>query len=116
MATCGAAPGGGTDRHTGAVVQAGIENGRGGRIEAEGPRDLNGRPIQRRPIEAGRGVLPDFTPAFDPDVSRTVNHDLADILIFEDRFQARQKRPQVVHAAFVAICRAHIFPAPTALQ
>ena len=103
---------GDTDRHTGSVVQARIENGRGGRIEAEGPCDLNGRPIQRRPIEAGRGVGPDFTAAFDPHVARPVNHDLADILIFEDRFQPRQERAQIVHAAFVA----HIFPASMARQ
>ena len=103
---------GDTDRHTGAVVQAGIEDRGAGRIEAEGPRDLNGRPIQRSPIEAGRGVLPDLSTAFNPHVSRTVNHDLADILIFEDRFQARQKRPQVIHAAGGA----HIFPASTARQ
>ena len=55
---------------------------------------------------------PDFTAAFDPDVTRSVNHDLADVLIFEDRFQPRQKRAQIVHAAFVA----HIFPASTARQ
>ena len=90
--------------------------GAAGRIEAEGPRNLNGRPFQRSPIEPGRGVLPDLSPAFDPDVSGTVNHDLADVLIFEDRFQARQKRAQVVHAASVPIRRAHIFPASTALQ
>ena len=101
-----------TDRHAGPIVQARIENRRGGRIEAEGPRDLNGRPIQRGLIEAGRGVGPDFTAAFDPDVTRSVNHDLADVLIFEDRFQPRQERAQIVHAAFVA----HIFPASTARQ
>ena len=89
---------------------------RAGGIEAEGPRDLNGRPFQRGLIEAGRGMLPDFTEAFDPDVSRPVNHDLADVLIFEDRFQTRQERAQVVHAASVPICRAHIFPASTARQ
>ena len=36
-------------------------------------------------------MLPDFSEAFDPHVSRPVNHDLADVLIFKDRFQARQK-------------------------
>ena len=82
-----------TDCHAGAVVEARIEDRGAGRIEAEGPRDLNGRPIQRRPIEAGCEVLPDLSPAFNPHVSRPVNHDLADILIFEDRFQSRQKRP-----------------------
>ena len=55
---------------------------------------------------------PDFTAAFDPDVTRPVNHDLADVLIFEDRFQPRQERAQIVHAA----CVAHIFPASTARQ
>ena len=83
---------------------------RAGRIEAQGPRDLNGRPFQRGPVKAGRGVGPDFTAAFDPDVTRTVNHDLADFLIFKDRFQPRQERAQIVHAASVPICRAHIFP------
>ena len=57
-------------------------------------------------------MFPDFPTAFNPYVSRTVNHDFADVLIFEDRFQARQKRPQVIHAAGGA----HIFPAPTARQ
>ena len=61
-------------------------------------------------------MLPDFPPAFNPHVARPVNHDLADILIFEDRFQPRQKRAQVVHAASIPICRAHIFPASTARQ
>ena len=105
-----------TDRHAGAIVQAGIEDRRGGGIEAQGPRDLNGRPIQRGLIEGGGGMLPDFPPAFNPDVARPVNHDLTDILIFEDCFQSRQKWTQVVHAAFVPICRAHIFPVSTALQ
>ena len=61
-------------------------------------------------------MLPDFTEALDPHVARSVDHDLADILIFEDRFQSRQKRAQVVHAASLPICRAHIFPASTARQ
>ena len=101
-----------TDRHAGAIIQARIENGRGGGIEAEGPRDLNGRPFQRGPIKAWRGMLPDFTAAFDPDVTRPVNHDLADVLIFEDRFQPGQERAQIVHAAFFV----HIFPASMARQ
>ena len=105
-----------TDRHAGAVVEARIENGRCGRIEAEGPRDLNSCPFQRGVIEPGRGVGPDFTAAFDPDVTRSVNHDLADVLIFEDRFEARQERAQIVHAASVPICGAHIFPSSTARQ
>ena len=103
---------GDTDRHSGPVIQARIEDRGAGRIEAERPRNLNGRSIQRRRIEGGRGVLPDFPPAFDPDVARPVNHDLADILIFEDRFQTRQERTQVVHASAAA----HIFPAATARQ
>ena len=61
-------------------------------------------------------MFPDLPPAFNPDVARPVNHDLADILIFEDRFQTRQERAQVVHAASVPVCRAHIFPVSTALQ
>ena len=105
-----------TDRHAGPIIQARIENGRGGRIEAERPGDLNGRPFQRSPIEAGRRVGPDFTAAFNPDVAWTVNHDLADILIFEDRFQPRQERAQIVHAASAPIFRAHIFPSSTARQ
>ena len=105
-----------TDRHAGAIVQARIENGCGGRIEAQGTGDLNGRPIERSPIKGGRGMLPDFPEAFNPDVARSVDHDLADILIFENRFQPRQERPKVVHTASVLICRAHIFPASTARQ
>ena len=101
-----------TDRHAGAVVQARIEDRRGGRIEAQGPRDLNGRPFQRSLIEARRGMGPDFALAFNPDVTRSVDHDLADFLIFEDRFQPRQERAQIVHAAFVV----HIFPASMARQ
>ena len=68
------------------------------------------------PSRPGRGMFPNFPLAFNPDVARPVNHDLADILIFEDRLQSRQERTQVVHAASVPICRAHIFPASTALQ
>ena len=105
-----------TDRHAGPIVQARIEDRRGGRIEAQGPRNLNGCPFQRGLIEAWRGMGPDFTEAFDPHVTRPVNHDLADVLIFEDRFQPRQERAQIVHAASVPICRTHIFPASTALQ
>ena len=107
---------GDTDRHAGAIVETRIENGRCGRIEAEGPRDLNGCPIQCRLIEGGGWLLPDFPLAFDPDVTRPVNHDLADVLIFQDRFQTRQERAQVVHAASVPVCPAHIFPVATARQ
>ena len=57
-------------------------------------------------------MFPDFPAAFNPDVTRPVDHDLADILIFEDRFQARQERAQVIHAAGAA----HICPASTARQ
>ena len=105
-----------TDRHAGPIVQAGIEDRRGGGIEAQGPRDLNGCPFQRGLIEAGRGMGSDFTAAFDPDVTRSVDHDLADVLIFEDRFEPRQERAQIVHAASLPICPAHIFPLSTARQ
>ena len=90
MATCGAA-GGNTDGHARAIVQSGIQDRGAGRIEAEGPGDLNGGPIERGPIEGGRGMGPDCAPAFHPHVAGPVNHDFADILIFENRFQARQR-------------------------
>ena len=115
MATCGAA--GGTQIATREPSSRRASRiGGAGRIEAERPCNLNGRSIQRRRIEGGRGLLPDFPPAFNPDVAGPVNHDLADVLIFEDRFQTRQERTQVVHASSVPICRAHIFPAATARQ
>ena len=61
---------GDTDRHAGPIVQARIEDRCGGGIEAQRPRDLDGRPIEGGLIEDGRGMFPDLPPAFNPDVAR----------------------------------------------
>ena len=86
------------DRHARAVAEARIEDRRGGRVQAQGPGDMNRRPFQRRRVERGRGNRPEPAVAFEPHVARPVDHDFAHVRIVERGLKARQKRFQEVQA------------------
>ena len=100
-----------TDRHARAVVQARIEDRRRGRVHAQRPGDMDRRPLQRRRVECGRIDRPQPAVAFEPDVSRPVDHDFAHVGIVECGLQAGQERFQKVQPV-----TAHSWPACFAFQ
>ena len=77
-----------TDGHARAVVQARIEDRRRGRVQAQGPGDMDRRPLQRRRVERGRVDRPEPAVAFEPHVPRPVGHDFAHVRIVERGLQA----------------------------
>ena len=85
-----------TDRHARAVAEARIEDRRRGRVQAQGPGDMDRRPLQRRRVERGRGKRPEPAVAFEPDVARPVDHDFAHVRIVERGLQPRQERFQEI--------------------
>ena len=84
------------DGHARAVVQARIEDRRRGRVQAQGPGDMDRRPLQRRRVERGRGNRPEPAVAFEPHVPRPVDHDFAHVRIVERGLKARQEGFQQV--------------------
>ena len=100
------------DRHARPVAQTGIEDRRGGRVETEGPGDMNRRPFERRRVQRGRGNRPQPAVAFKPHVARPVDHDLAHVRVFERRLKPRQKRFQEVQP----VAAAHSRPVCLAVQ
>ena len=73
------------DRHARPVVQPGIENRCGGRVQPEGPGDVDRGAVQRRRVQLGRGDLRQAAVAFKLHVARPVDHDLADVRVCERR-------------------------------
>ena len=78
-----------------AVLETGIEDGSGGGIEAKRPGD-----VDRGAVEPGGGESPrlvglESAASLDPDVAGSVDHDLGDLRVLEERLQARKERLQV---------------------
>ena len=86
------------DGDTGAVFQACVHDGLLRRVQAQGPRNMNGGAGQRPLIERGSRVGLEFSGAFDPDVVRAVDHDLAHVRVRQHGFQSRQERLEVFEA------------------
>ena len=57
---------------------------------------MNRRPFERRRVQRGRGNLPEPAVAFEPDVARPVDHDLAHVRVVERGLKPRQERFQQV--------------------
>ena len=80
-----------TDGNTRAVVQAGIDDGSRGRVQAERPGDMDGGPLKRRGGQQRGFVRVELSMSFDPDVVWAVNHDLAHVRVFQNVLQAGQE-------------------------
>ena len=81
-----------TNRHARAVAEARIEDRRRSRVQAQGPGDMNRRPLQRRGSQPRRVNRPQPAVAFEPDVPRPVDHDFAHVGIVERGLEPRQER------------------------
>ena len=61
---------------------------------AERPSDMDSGPLKRRSGKQRGLVGIEFSMPFDPDIVRTVDHDLAHFRVLQNILQAGQKRFQ----------------------
>ena len=60
-----------TDGHAGTILQAGINDGRRGRVQAQEAGRCGSRPAaERRFVQARRGMGRKKAPGFDPNIAR----------------------------------------------
>ena len=95
-----------------AVLETGIEDGSGGGIEAERPGDVDRGAVEPGGGESRRLVGLESAASLDPDVAGSVDHDLGDLRVLEERLQARKERLQVADSA----CALHIRPSSRSRQ
>ena len=71
----------------------------GGGIEPERPGDVDRGAVEPGGGEPGRLVGLEAAPSLDPDVARSVDHDLGDLRVIEQGSKAREERSEVADAA-----------------
>ena len=100
------------DRHAGTVAESGIKDRGHGRVQPEGPGNMNSGPVERLGVQRGRGDLPQAPVGFQPHIARAVDHNLAHIRVIERRLKPRQKGFQQVQP----VAATHSFPCCFAVQ